>query len=231
MNNKAIVRRRNTSLVCSEYDYAYVVEVKEPITALTSARGSSQAVIPNKKMVGNDELKPSKKSTAYGLVAYTATINNDKLQSFPIRRFDIVKDMVNNETDLSNSAKKMYVARVQPTNIYYNTSTAVVYDDSEYNVKVPFGGVSANLTSKAEIILPKSSSYDDMTITVQKNCFVEIKLPENTIEVLKLPNFLTYNAGFIKGTFTKSGNYTIIASHPDGEQVINISVPYYERLL
>ena len=46
-----------------------------------------------------------------------------------------------------------------------------------------------------------------------------------------IPDGLTWNRQYISGTITKSGSYTMNITYSDGEQILNIIVPYYQRLL
>ena len=95
-----------------------------------------------------------------------------------------------------------------------------------------FGGVTVNVNSKTEVIIPeKGTEYSNMSIVIQKNSFIEIKVPDGVVNVVNLPQSLVYLEGYIKGTFTQSGDYNIKLKYPDGEQIINIIVPYYQRLL
>ena len=232
MTNKAVVRRKNDRIFYSENGFAFVNEISNDnlLAHFSHASNMGEANVKSNILLG-DEIKPTRVNNSYGLIPYSVNVyGNNKPITLPEHRFAIIRDISNIDSTVKG-AKKMYVARTQPTNIFYNTSTAIVYDDSNYQSQVQLGGKTAIINSKAEVILPESSSYENMSITVQKNCFIEIKLPENTIDVLKLPEFLTHTPGFIKGTFTKSGEYKIIATHPDGEQIIDIIVPYYERLL
>ena len=233
MTSKSVVRRKNDRIFYSENGYAFVSEIiNEDLLAQFSHTKSVGESVVRLNIPSGSDIKEITFNKTSGLVPHTVNVYGDESYSLPLKRFAVVRDKSVLDQNLNKSIKKIYTASIQPTNVIYNKpASAIVYDDNKYDSKVQLGGKTVNITSKAETILPESSSYDNMHLTIQKNCFVEIKLPENTIEVLKLPDTFIQTAGYIKGTFTKSGEYKIIAAHPDGEQVIDITVPYYERLL
>lgn len=136
-----------------------------------------------------------------------------------------------NIQELVNSRVKVYISSIQPTNVKYNPKTIIVYDSESKESALTFSGTSVNVISKAEVVIPETSNYSDMSLVIQKNSFVEIKVPENVSAIINLPEELTHITGYIKGTFTKSGEYNIKIKYPDGEQILNIVVPYYQRLL
>ena len=232
INNKSVVRNMFGESYYSSNDYAYVHEENvDLLTHFNLTKNINNSIVRSNLVVGNYDLDVTRITSSYGLTPHTVEVISDYIyqKEFPGTRLT-VKDTTNLDNNIIGS-KKVYVYKSEPTNLNYSKPSVVVYQDVEFQNDIQLTGTTVNINSKAEIVLPESSSYEDISLTIQKNCFIEIKLPENTIEVMKLPGFLTYGSGYIKGTYTKSGNYTIIVAHPDGEQVIDITVPYYERLL
>ena len=231
MNNKSIVRDTVSRTFFSEHGHAFIVEDDNKIYHLNNTKYSDTSVVPLKEISGDKEFT-FVRSKSYALTPYTISVYKaeEKHQSFSSVR-QVIHDYTILDSDISKMYEKVYVSRLQPTNIKYNPVSAVVYGDSLEETKIQMSGVSVNINSKAEIIIPEFSSYGNMSITVQKNSFVEFKLPNNVIDVIKIPSYLVHTPGYIKGTFTNSGTYTMIIEYSDGEQIIEIIVPYYERLL
>lgn len=234
MNNKAIVRDTTSRTFFSEHGHAFVTEEEDKNVYLNNTKYTDISTVALKEISGDKEFK-FVRSKSYGLVPHTINVldTNDmegKQQSFPSVRV-VAKDNTADNSDINKIYKKVYVSRLQPTNIKYTPVSTIVYGEPLGESKIQMSGTSVNINSKAEIIIPEFSSYGNMTLTVQKDCFIEFKLPDNVIDVIKLPTYLIYSPGYIKGTFTKSGRYSMIIEYSDGEQIIDIIVPYYERLL
>ena len=232
INNKSIVRDTSSRTFFSEHGHAFVVENDNSNPQLNNVKYRDISVVALKEVSGDKEFK-FVRSKSYGLIPHTINVydsEEEEFQSFPSVR-QVINNRIINDSDISNAYEKVYISRLQPTNIKYTPVSAVVYGESLGETKIQIGGVTININSKAEIVIPEFSSYGNMTLTVQKDCFIEFKLPDNVIDVIKLPTSLIYSPGYIKGTFTKSGRYTMIIEYSDGEQIIDIIVPYYERLL
>lgn len=234
MDNKAIVRNSESRSFFSYNGHAFVIEDINLESHFNLAKSYDKAIIPIKDITGDNEFNPTEKINVAGLIPYTIKVygNQTKEVPFPIRKFNIIKDLVINDSDISKYYTKVYAYRLQPTNINYKPASAIVYGtelDQTYDIQLE--SARADVRSKAEIKLPDVSNYGNMILTVQKNCFIEIKLQDDVVDVIKLPDSLTYSSGYIKGTFTKSGNYSIIIEYSDGRQTIDVIVPYYQRLL
>ena len=190
-------------------------------------------IIP-KRMTNENSLPVFNKTYLKGLVPYTVQVNNGtRIEKLNPINFIITRDTQKHEKqEINYTPNKVYVSVLQPTNIKYNPKTAVVYGSTLKELESNFAGVSVNVNSKVEVIIPdKIASYTDMSIVVQKNSFISIKVPNNISEVLNVPEQLEYTSGYIKGVFTKSGEYNIRLKYQDGEQILNIVVPYYQRML
>ena len=224
MNNKSIVRDALSRSFFSEHGHAFVVEEDDKFYHLNNIRYSDTSTVVIKDVSGDKEFT-FVRSKSYGLTPHTINVYKaeEKHQSFSSVR-PVIHDHTIFDSDISKMYEKVYVSRLQPTNIKYNPVSAIVYGDSLGETKIQMSGVMVN-------IIPEFSSYGNTTLTVQKDCFIEFKLPDNVVDVIKLPTSLVYTPGYIKGTFTKSGRYTMIIEYSDGEQIIDIIVPYYERLL
>lgn len=230
-NNKSIVRDTTSRTFFSEHGHAFIIEEDNQNLYLNNTKYRDTSVVAIKEISGDKEFSFTR-SKSYGLVPHTINVYDmeGKPKSFPSTR-QLINDHTINDSDISRLYKKVYMTRLQPTNIKYNPISAIVYNDIVEETKIQMGGVMVNINSKAEIIIPEFSSYGNITLTVQKDCFIEFKLPNNVVDVIKLPTSLIYSPGYIKGTFTKSGRYSMIIEYSDGEQIIDIIVPYYERLL
>ena len=231
MNNKSIVRDATSRTFFSEHGHAFVIEDDNKNVYLNNTKYTDISNVALKEISGDKEFK-SVTTNSYGPIPYTVNVydEEEKPKSFSSVR-QIIADRTIGDIIINNIPNKVYVGRLQPTNIKYTPASAIVYGDYIEEAKIQMSGVMVNINSKAEIIIPEFSSYGNMTLTVQKDCFIEFKLPDNVIDVIKIPSYLVYTPGYIKGTFTKSGRYSMIIEYSDGEQVIDIVVPYYERLL
>ena len=234
-DGKAFVTNTTTRMYASEHGYAFVRESKDiSVNNLCLTKGRDISLVLS-HLTNTKDLKATNKLYLSGLIPYTVQIyNDDRFVSFKPLRFLIIRDahVHDDIQDFSYKAKKVYVSKLQPTNIKYNPKSAIVYDLEQKENETIFAGVSVNVNSKIEVVIPeKITDYSDMSLVVQKNCFIEIKLSESVTEVINLPDALTYLPGYIKGTFTQSGEYNIKIKYPDGEQMLNIVVPYYQRLL
>ena len=234
MTNKSIVRNTFSRSFFSNNGFASVVEPKDLSTHFCPAMGRNVSIVPITEITGDSEFNNITNSSCYALVPHTVPVYDNKkhivILELPSKRFALTTDHTINDSNIRNN-RKVYVSRLQPTNINYNSVSAVVYGDYIERGEVQLSGASVNINSKFEVVIPQFSTYGNMSLTVQKNCFIELQLSDNVIDVVKLPSELVYDSGYIKGTFTKSGLYTIIIDYPDGQQILNIEVPYYQRLL
>lgn len=216
-DGKAFVKNTTARIFVSNNNRAFVRDT------------SNSFVIPQHN-TNENVLKSKDKLYINSLIPYTVQVYKEKeLESSKI----IIRDARIHETqDFYYLPKKIYLSSLQPTNIKYNPKTAIVYDSEEKESVLSFAGTTVNVNSKIEVIIPdKTSNYTDMSLIVQKNSFIEIKMLDNVSDVINLPEDLIYFPGYIKGTFTKSGEYNIKIKYPDGEQILNIIVPYYQRML
>lgn len=234
-DGKAFVKNISAKNFVSVNDSAFVRDTKEELINFNSNETlfNFSFVLPV-YLTNEKEINIYNKLYTNGLIPYTIQVyDNNKKQELDSIDFIITRDsQIHEEQFLYYKSKNIYVSSVQPTNIKYNPKSAIVYDSVKQETEIIFSGVSVNVNNKVEITIPdKISNYTDMSIVVQKNCFIEIKTPDNVSEVINIPEDLTYSPGYIKGTFTKSGEYNIKIKYPDGEQILNIIVPYYQRLL
>lgn len=113
-----------------------------------------------------------------------------------------------------------------------STKFAVNIIDKKQEVSViKFPYVSVDVNDKAQIVIPSTGESGGFTIVLQKNNFTEIQFIKTPTVITGLPEGMEWNGYVIKGTVTKSGDYTVIVKYPEGQQVLNIIVPYYQRLL
>lgn len=235
-DGKAFVTNKTVRLFTSEHGYAFVRNSQSnSINNLCLTKGRDIVLVIPERLSNSEILNVTDKIYSSGLVPYTIQVyDNSKEKSLAPLSFINIRDASIHkiQDDFSYKPEKKYVSRLQPTNIKYNPKSAIVYNSEQKESVVSFAGVSVNVNSKVEVVIPeKVTDYSDLSIVVQKNCFIEIKVPESATNVTNLPDALMYLPGYIKGTFTQSGEYNIKVKYPDGEQIINIVVPYYQRLL
>ena len=237
-DGKAFVKNTTVKTFASILGYAQVRDSAVlDIDNLCLTTGYDTAfILPVHTSNPHDNLK-SKIQYSSGLIPYTAQVrwlNEEIKQEIEPQTFMVVND--NTVHDVQNSflykPQHAYVAKLQPTNIKYNPKSAIVIDSEQKESVMSFAGTSVDVRSKVEVVIPdKPTDYSDMSLVIQKNCFIEIKMPESVKDVVNIPDSLIYLPGYIKGTFTKSGEYNIKIKYPDGEQILNIIVPYYQRML
>ena len=235
-DGKAVVNNTMTRMFASSHGNAIVInnEVIDP-SSFTSPKNIDKALVVNTYITNENKLTTTDKIYSCGLVPYTVQVyGQEEYQYFKPQKFVIIRDATIHDKiqDFSYNPKRMYVSRIQPTNIKYNPKSAIVYDTEFKESQTLFTGTSVNVNSKIAVAIPeKTTDYSDMSLVIQKNSFIEIKVPENIVGVINLPDDLEYVPGYIKGTFTQSGEYNIKIMYLDGEQLLNIIVPYYQRLL
>jgi hypothetical protein len=101
-----------------------------------------------------------------------------------------------------------------------------------YQSNINFSPVYMNIGDKMEFFVPTlSDNFQNMSVIVQKDTFIELKFDSTILNVIGLPEGLQFTLGVIKGTITKSGSYDITIQYEKGSQKLNIIVPYYQRLL
>lgn len=230
-SNNAVVINDYSRSFFSNNDYAFVTKDEEFI--FNAIKYNTTSLVLPKDVILDESIsfRLIDNSIYYGLVPYTIDIHNDISID---KEFPSVTSIINDHTVYStdiNKGETVFVTQLQPTNIYYKPISTIVYGDLLEDQKVPLSGATVNVHSKFEVIIPEFSTYGNITLTVQKNCFIELNLPDNVIDVLRLPDELVYEHGYIKGIFTKSGMYSIIIEYADGNQIIHITVPYYKRIL
>lgn len=232
-DGKAFVKNTTARIFVSSNDRAFVRDAKSNNFCYLTRDTSNSFVIPQHN-TNENVLKSKDKLYINSLIPYTVQVYKEKEKEQELESSKIIiRDARIHETqDFYYLPKKIYLSSLQPTNIKYNPKTAIVYDSEEKESVLSFAGTTVNVNSKIEVIIPdKTSNYTDMSLIVQKNSFIEIKMLDNVSDVINLPEDLIYLPGYIKGTFTKSGEYNIKIKYPDGEQILNIIVPYYQRML
>ena len=232
-DGKAYVKNITTRMFVSQHGQASVLK-KHINKTLIGNRNSYNVAVRKKVPTNTKTFNYIKFINRDCRIPYTVQVYNDNniRCNLKSKKFIIVRSIINAKPNFSYKTPKIYVSRLQPTNIKYNPGRAIVIDSEKKRLVTNLPSVTVNVNSKVEFIIPdKVSHYSDMSLVIQKNCFMEIKIPETVSEVINLPDDLMYLSGHIKGTFTKSGEYNIKIKYPDGEQILNIIVPYYQRLL
>lgn len=235
-DGKAFVKNVTVKNFISEHGYAFVREQAAlSINHFCFAKDRDEAIVIPTYMTNQNVLNNSTFYCVNGLIPHSVQVYNKEVAHVlnPQRFINVREISVQRIQDsFKYEQKRIYVSRLQPTNIKYNAKSAIVIDSEQKESALSFAGTSVNVNSKVQVVIPeKITDYSDMSIVVQKNCFIEIKLSDSVIDVTNIPDALMYLPGYIKGTFTQSGEYNIKIKHPDGEQIINIVVPYYQRLL
>ena len=116
--------------------------------------------------------------------------------------------------------------------IYTDTSVIKILDFTQkVNNNKNFIPVSVNVTDKTSITIPDVNDMQNISIVIQKNNFFELELSSVPNNIIGLPSGITWIGNKIKGTFIDSKEYNLKITYNQGEQNINIIVPYYERLL
>lgn len=235
-DGKAFVKNTTNRTFASVHGYAHVRDVlSNHINHLCLTYDSDFAYVNPTHLTNEKTFNPIDIMHTSGLIPHSIhIIGKETKQSLESQSFIIINDKKIHEIqdDFKYNAKRIYVSRLQPTNIKYNPKSAIVIDSSQKESAIIFGGTTVNVNSKIEVVIPeKGTDYSDISIVIQKNSFIEFKLSDSVTNVINLPESLTYLPGYIKGTFTQSGEYNIKIKYPDGEQILNIIVPYYERLL
>ena len=232
-DGKAFVKNTTIRTFISAHRYSNVRDMRSnDINNFCFTLDSDTAYVQPIHLTNMEILKPIDMIYTSGLIPYTVQVYKEKEQEFESSKIIIRDARIHETQDFYYLPKKIYLSSLQPTNIKYNPKTAIIYDSEEKESILAFAGVTVNVNSKIEVIIPdKTSNYTDMSLIVQKNSFIEIKMLDNVSDVTNLPEDLIYLPGYIKGTFTKSGEYNIKIKYPDGEQILNIIVPYYQRML
>lgn len=125
------------------------------------------------------------------------------------------------------------VGIVTKTNMTYTDTSVIKIIDLTQKI-VPdkeFATVTATVTDKTEIVIPDVGDMQNLSIIIQKNSFFELELAAIPNNIIGLPDELTWKGSNIKGTLTQSKEYNLTITYNQGEQKINIIVPYYQRLL
>lgn len=230
-DGKAFVKNTTARIFVSSNDRAFVRNAKSNNFCYLTRDTSNSFVIPQHN-TNENVLKSKDKLYINSFIPYTIQVYKEKEQELKPSKIIIRDARIHETQEFYYLPKKVHLSSLQPTNIKYNSKTAIVYDSEEKESVLSFAGTTVNVNSKIEVIIPdKTSNYTDMSLIVQKNSFIEIKMLDNVSDVINLPEDLIYLPGYIKGTFTKSGEYNIKIKYPDGEQILNIIVPYYQRML
>ena len=235
-DGKAFVKNTTIRTFISAHGYSNVRDIRSnDINNFCFTLDSDIAYVQPMHLTNMEILKPIDMICTSGLIPYTVqVIDEQNIQSLHPQTFILTKDnkIHDIQDNLEYCAKQIYVSRLQPTNIKYNPKSAIVINSVLEESVTSFSSVTVNVNSKVEVVIPeKGTNYSDISIVVQKNSFIELKVSDSVTDVVNLPDDLMYLPGYIKGTFTKSGEYNIKIKYPDGEQILNIIVPYYQRML
>ena len=235
-DGKAFVKNTTTRTFISTHGYSNVRDIRSnDINNFSLTLDSDTAYVQPMHLTNMEILKPIDIIYTSGLIPYTVQViseQNSQLlcpQTFILTKDNKIHDI---KDDFEYYVKQIYISRLQPTNIKYNPKSAIVTNSVLEESITTFSAITVNVNSKLEVVIPeKGTNYSDISIVVQKNSFIELKISDSVTDVVNLPDDLMYLPGYIKGTFTKSGEYNIKIKYPDGEQILNIIVPYYQRLL
>lgn len=234
-DGKAFVKNTTNRTFISHHGYSTVRDIRpNHINNFCLTSGYDNAYVNPVYMTNENVIKPVVIHNRSGLIPHSVCVCEDRYQPLKSQTFILIRDDKSHDIqdDFEYEAKRVYVSRLQPTNIKYNPKSAIVIDSTQRESAMAFSGVTVNVNSKIEVVIPeKGTDYSDISIVVQKNSFIELKISDSVTDVVNLPDDLMYLPGYIKGTFTKSGEYNIKIKYPDGEQILNIIVPYYQRLL
>lgn len=235
-DGKAFVKNTTIRTFVSTHGYSNVRDIRSnDINNFCFRLDSDTAYVQPMHLTNMEILKPIDMICTSGLIPYTVqVIGKQSSQSLCPQTFILTRDnkIHDIQDNLEYCTKQIYVSRLQPTNIKYNPKSAIVINSVLEESVTSFSAVTVNVNSKIEVVIPeKGTNYSDISIVVQKNSFIELKVSDSVTDVVNLPDDLMYLPGYIKGTFTKSGEYNIKIKYPDGEQLLNIIVPYYQRLL
>lgn len=234
-DGKALILDTSINYFVSNNDSAFVENLnKKVINESYITKGATSIYLKDKRK-NQKNINNFFECYSYGLIPYTAYVDEVRpsINTLNFVRFSKIRDKQIQENQIFNySAPRSYIISLQPTNIKYNpksvTVTELIYKQKEKSLT----STSVNVHNKVEVIIPdKISNYTDISLVVQKDCFLEIKISNSATNVTDIPEGLTYIPGYIKGSFLKSGEYNIKIHYSDGEQIINIIVPYYKRLL
>ena len=194
-------------------------------------------VIANISKYNENELIDINKSNVFNkLIPYTVQVYNKKSLYESNTLFSsskiYIQDCVSRFSNLYKPKTVKITDLLLSTNILINEKTAYITDITKSILVKNFPIISANIVDKTEIVIPSPiKEYQDISIVVQKNNFIELKFSDTIIDIQGLPDELEYTLGVIKGTITKSGTYDIKIKYNENFQNLNIVVPYYQRLL
>ena len=232
---------------------AIVIDIDRPYDAFFSDNGSavvmpvtlfklytnlndSNVVGEDVKSYNNDYKQNGRSHVINGLIPHTVQVYNTNTLFKENHLLNIAKIFVYDARRLIRDIYIFEKVKVSdmliPTNFLAEEVTAYVTDKRKNEFNKDFASVSVNVTDKTEISVPSiSDGYQDISIVVQKNCFIELTFSDTIINVTGLPEGLEYTLNVIKGTITKAGVYNITIQYQDDSQKLSIMVPYYQRLL
>lgn len=236
LDGKAFVKNATNRTFTSKHGYSSVRNSNpNHINNFNLTKGYDHAYVQPINITNENNMMAVETIHGTALVPYSVQVYNEQeLCSIKPQMFIVVRDAeINNiQNDFEYDIKRIYLSSLQPTNIKYNPKSAIVFDSSQRESSMTFSSVTTYVNSKIEVVIPeKGTDYSDISIVIQKNSFIEFKISDSVTDVINLPDTLTYLPGYIKGTFTQSGEYNVKIKYPDGEQLLNIVVPYYQRLL
>jgi hypothetical protein len=234
-DGKALVVNQHYDMFYSDNGSAIVMPASF-ITEFNQDIGNSNVVV--ESLGTNKEESMSSSIANNKLVPYTVQVyNKDTLYECNTNLNSSEKIYITDNTSLKfektcNFESVKITDLLLSTNVFIKEVTAYITDITKTATARSFPAVYANIVDKTEIVIPSvSTGYQDMSIVVQKNNFIELKFSDTITNVTGLPDGLEYTLGVIKGTITQSGSYDITIQYEDSSQKLNIIVPYYQRLL
>lgn len=171
------------------------------------------------------------KNDVYGVTPFTANVSSlqNTTDFYPVTVFSYLSSQ--DKQYNINYEKTAPVSFIVRTNAISKKFSTNVIDKESSVVAIEFPYITTNVTDKTQITIPDNTEIRGLSIVIQKNSFVEIELQKDPSGVSGIPDGLTWNKQYISGTITKSGTYIIKITYPDGDQILDITVPYYQRLL
>ena len=170
-------------------------------------------------------------SETYGITPFTGNITTPK-NTTDFHSITVFSYLNNQDKQYNiNYEKTIPVSIIARTNIITKRFDANVIDKRLSERIIEFPNVTVDVTDKTQIVIPDNTEVTGLSLVLQKNSFVELELQKMPFGISGIPDGLTWNRQYISGTITKSGSYTMNITYSDGEQILNIIVPYYQRLL
>ena len=256
-DGKATVVNCNFDQYYSEGDTAIVMDISPDFEFMTNSHIVAKSEsLNNSYVVDTEFIANNNNNLQYNsvsammceLVPYTVQVYEPK----ELKYYNNLKDLtgtltyntyVKNSSFVKNKAfkdnnykpAKVKVSdKIMKTNVFITELefTNILDKTYYYANDISFAPIYMNIGDKMEFFVPTlSDNFQNMSVVVQKDTFIELKFDSTILNVIGLPDGLQFTLGVIKGTISKSGSYDITIQYEKGSQKLNIIVPYYQRLL